>query len=267
MCVCVCLCVKHCQVSGDGGADLPHVSDLLHRHDPLRSVGTEGEGHAPRRQRRLRVLDLHLDLGTGPGLGLLAVGRQSAEGEIPGLLLHAGTLGLLHAAHCIGKLRFNVPLRTQRARTATSTFTQLLNSADSSFGVALRPQRPCYGLLGTVSPGRPPRLSHSSSSEGVLNPFSPTVSYGRCRCVCLCVCVCVCGVCVYVHVCVCVCVCVLSHSLLFRHGLKSPSAARNICCVPRVISFIHTRERTVQYCCLDDLKIKVQWLCASSVNV
>ena len=30
-----------------------------------------------------------------------------------------------------------------------------------AFSVALRPQRP-YGLLGTGSPGRPPRLSHSS---------------------------------------------------------------------------------------------------------
>ena len=30
-----------------------------------------------------------------------------------------------------------------------------------SFNVALRPQRP-YGLLGTESPGRPPRLPHSS---------------------------------------------------------------------------------------------------------
>ena len=29
------------------------------------------------------------------------------------------------------------------------------------FSAALRPQRP-YGLLGTGSPGRPPRLSHSS---------------------------------------------------------------------------------------------------------
>ena len=48
-------------------------------------------------------------------------------------------------------------------RTSSPTFTQLLSSEDlsvSQFNVALRPQRP-YGLLGTWSPGRPPRLPHS----------------------------------------------------------------------------------------------------------
>ena len=50
-------------------------------------------------------------------------------------------------------------------RTTTSTLTQLLSSDFCQriffyYGV-LRPQRP-YGLLGTGSPGRPPRLSHSS---------------------------------------------------------------------------------------------------------
>ena len=46
-------------------------------------------------------------------------------------------------------------------RTATSIFTQFLSSEILQFNVALRPQRP-YGPLGTRSPGRPPRLSHSS---------------------------------------------------------------------------------------------------------
>ena len=50
-------------------------------------------------------------------------------------------------------------VRDGEPRTSTSTFTQLLGLF--KFNVALRPQRP-YGLLGTVSPERPPRLSHST---------------------------------------------------------------------------------------------------------
>ena len=46
--------------------------------------------------------------------------------------------------------------------TSTLSLTQLLSS-EFKFSAALRPQRP-YGLLGTGSPGRPPRLSHSSSA-------------------------------------------------------------------------------------------------------
>ena len=42
-----------------------------------------------------------------------------------------------------------------------STFTQLLSSEILQFSVALRPQRP-EGLLGTGSPGRSPPPSHSS---------------------------------------------------------------------------------------------------------
>ena len=41
------------------------------------------------------------------------------------------------------------------------------------FSVALRPQRP-QGLLGTASPGRPPRLSHSS------RPLLLLTGHGRC---------------------------------------------------------------------------------------
>ena len=53
-------------------------------------------------------------------------------------------------------------IRDGEPRTSASTFTQLLSSvADSSSNVALRPQR-AYGLSGTGSSGRPPRLSHSS---------------------------------------------------------------------------------------------------------
>ena len=53
-------------------------------------------------------------------------------------------------------------IRDGEPRTATSTFTQLLNSGrDFQFSVPFRPQKPS-GLLGTGSPGRPPRLSHSS---------------------------------------------------------------------------------------------------------
>ena len=61
--------------------------------------------------------------------------------------------------------------------TATSTFTQLLSSEDHSgtefkFSVALRPRRP-LGLLGTGSPGRPPRLLTQllSSVRAILLPL------------------------------------------------------------------------------------------------
>ena len=47
-------------------------------------------------------------------------------------------------------------IRDGEPRTSTSTFTQLLSS-ESGFSVALRPQR-LFGLSGTGSPGRPPRL-------------------------------------------------------------------------------------------------------------
>ena len=51
-------------------------------------------------------------------------------------------------------------IRNKESRTSTSSLTQLLSS-EFEFNVALRPQRP-QGLLGTGSPGRPPRLSHNS---------------------------------------------------------------------------------------------------------
>ena len=50
-------------------------------------------------------------------------------------------------------------LRAGEPRTGTSTFTQLLSSVTS---VLLYVHRDHNGLLGTGSPGRPPRLSHSS---------------------------------------------------------------------------------------------------------
>ena len=56
-------------------------------------------------------------------------------------------------------------VRDGEPRTSTSTSTQLLSSKaywmSSSSLLLLRPQRP-YGLLGTGSRGRPPRLSHIS---------------------------------------------------------------------------------------------------------
>ena len=54
-------------------------------------------------------------------------------------------------------------IRDREYRAATSTLTQLLNYAEFSetFKAFLYPQR-LYGLLGTGSTGRPPRLSHSS---------------------------------------------------------------------------------------------------------
>ena len=72
------------------------------------------------------------------------------------------------------KFKLHAALRPQRPyglfrdwgpRTSTSTFTQLLSSALPTspfffFTVALRPLRP-YRLLGTGSPGRLSRLSHS----------------------------------------------------------------------------------------------------------
>ena len=48
-------------------------------------------------------------------------------------------------------------VRDGEPRTSTSTFTQLLSSdSPFKFTVASRPQKP-FGLLGTGSPGRPPR--------------------------------------------------------------------------------------------------------------
>ena len=53
-------------------------------------------------------------------------------------------------------------IRDGEPRTSTSTFTQLRSSEHTHFfSFALRPQRP-YRPLGTGSPGRPSRLSHSS---------------------------------------------------------------------------------------------------------
>ena len=51
-------------------------------------------------------------------------------------------------------------IRDGEPRTATSIFTHWALKP-WKFSVALRPQR-LYGLLGTGSPGRPPRLSRSS---------------------------------------------------------------------------------------------------------
>ena len=52
-------------------------------------------------------------------------------------------------------------IKDEEHRTATSTFTQLLSSEGLTFSVLYCPQR-LWGLLGTKSPGRPLRLSHSS---------------------------------------------------------------------------------------------------------
>ena len=49
-----------------------------------------------------------------------------------------------------------------RMATSTLNLTQLLSS-EFKLSAALRPQRP-YGLFGTGSPGRSPRLSHTSSA-------------------------------------------------------------------------------------------------------
>ena len=61
-------------------------------------------------------------------------------------------------------------IRDGEPRTAASTVTHLLSSDTDTkfrFSVALRPQKP-LGLLGTGSPGRPPRLSHSPRALGFL---------------------------------------------------------------------------------------------------
>ena len=65
---------------------------------------------------------------------------------------------------------------SSKTKQRTATFTQLITSVDclpssSCLNVAIRPQRP-YGLLGTGSPGHPPRLSHSSSAMLTLS-FRP----------------------------------------------------------------------------------------------
>ena len=70
--------------------------------------------------------------------------------------------------------------RDGKSRTATSTFTHTHSSwalTLRKFSVTLRPQRP-LGLLGTGSPRRPPRLSHtqplSSDTEQVQCYFTAT---------------------------------------------------------------------------------------------
>ena len=62
--------------------------------------------------------------------------------------------------YCFTSTRTERTFKDGQPRTTTSTFTQLLNS-EFDFNVDLRAQGP-YGLLGTGSSGRPPRLSHSS---------------------------------------------------------------------------------------------------------
>ena len=69
-------------------------------------------------------------------------------------------------------------IRDGEPRTSTSTFTQLPSSAESSFSVALRPQRP-YGLFGTGNPGRPPQLLHSSPALLSLRSVLPYVHRDR----------------------------------------------------------------------------------------
>ena len=59
-------------------------------------------------------------------------------------------------------------IRDGEPRTVTSTFTQF------KFSVVSRPQKP-YGLLGTGSPGRPPRLSHND--ELMLNVLRCHLTY------------------------------------------------------------------------------------------
>ena len=60
--------------------------------------------------------------------------------------------------HCTNRIvSFKVPCQYTTMLRARLGGPQL---GISSSNVALRPQKP-YGLLGTGSPGRPPRLSHS----------------------------------------------------------------------------------------------------------
>ena len=57
--------------------------------------------------------------------------------------------------------RTEIPLLTSLYKALPLGQTGSRQIVPVKFNVALRPQRP-YGLLWTGSPGRPPRLSHSS---------------------------------------------------------------------------------------------------------
>ena len=63
--------------------------------------------------------------------------------------------------HCVGDTRPTIAKECKQCYPSVINVLFRLAYLRGSFSVALRPQRP-YGLLGTGSPGRPPRLSHSS---------------------------------------------------------------------------------------------------------
>ena len=66
--------------------------------------------------------------------------------------------------------------RPSGSRDAQLSLNSSLHIQHPSFSIALRPQRP-YGLLGTVSPGCPLRLSYSSWA--LTAPCLPRRSYQR----------------------------------------------------------------------------------------
>ena len=88
-------------------------------------------------------------------------------------------LGSDDRSFCVGPLETRGTFRDGEPRTATSIFTQLLCSVFVAVvflcflqvQCCLRPRRP-YGLLGTGTPGRPPRLTHSFWAQAWFKAIS-----------------------------------------------------------------------------------------------
>ena len=120
----------------------------------------------------------------------ISQGPPSCPTAVLAALLHGATaaflpLCLFLSVLCIKSTEAIGIIRDGELRTATSTFTQPLSSVLHSlffffFSVALRLHRP-YGLLGTESPGRPPRLSTQLLCSKQI-PSCPPLSSSNHRC-------------------------------------------------------------------------------------
>ena len=97
-------------------------------------------------------------------VGLLGTGSQDVHLDFHILLSSVGGGGGCGGGGGSNKNLFQRLIRDGELRTATSTFTHLLSSEVRVLVQCCftSTKKKPSGLLGTESPGRPPRLSHSS---------------------------------------------------------------------------------------------------------